>query len=396
MVNNQKLMEVLMKVLLTLTCGLALLCLAMVSTAVGADVPGMINIQGKLTDPSSGQPVANGSYSVVFSIYDVPSSGTALWEETRSVDVTDGLFSILLGQIDTIPSSLFDNPQLWLGMKVGDDPEMTPRQRLTTSPYAFRTPASAAGGGWVDDGSVVRLETNTDSVGIGTVDPQARLHVEDSSGAAIWAISKTGTGAAAGVYAYSDSWHAVLGINSNVNAAVMGRNDGSGPGIRGQNQATGPAIVGHAATGNLLELYTTPGPTQRLLVDNSGNVEAAGTIHSTSGGFEFPDGTVQTTAADRDTVQCAFSFVTYKSNPPTGLIAYGAINGLGNVYSATTNVSCTWDGVNKRYEITISDENYYFQNYVTIVTPIGGFGTYATTNSYNYKLLVYMFQNVPH
>ena len=32
--------------------------------------------------------------------------------------------------------------------------------------------------------------------------------------------------------------------------------------------------------------------------DPSGKLEVAGTIHSTSGGFKFPDGTVQTTAAD--------------------------------------------------------------------------------------------------
>jgi hypothetical protein len=174
--NNQKLMEVLMKVSLTLTCGLALLCLAVVSTAIGADVPGMINVQGKLAD-NSGQPVANGPYSVVFTIYNDSISGSDLWHETRSVDVTDGLFSILLGQSVTILPSLFDDTALWLGMKVGADPEMTPRQRLTTSPYAFRTPASVAGGGWVDDGHVVRLETSTDSVGIGTNSPSVQLEV---------------------------------------------------------------------------------------------------------------------------------------------------------------------------------------------------------------------------
>ena len=172
-----------MKVSLTLTCGLVLLCLAMISTAIGADVPGLINVQGKLTD-DDGQPLDNGSYSVVFSIYDVPSGGSALWQETRSVDVTDGLFSILLGESVTIPPSLFDDNALWLGMKVEADPEMTPRQRLTTSPYAFRTPEGAAGGGWVDDGSIVRLETETDYVGIGTSDPSAQLEVSNDMKAA--------------------------------------------------------------------------------------------------------------------------------------------------------------------------------------------------------------------
>jgi hypothetical protein len=40
--------------------------------------------------------------------------------------------------------------------------------------------AVAAAGGWVDDGSVVRLNTNSDSVGIGTSSPAVKLHVVGS------------------------------------------------------------------------------------------------------------------------------------------------------------------------------------------------------------------------
>jgi len=277
-------------------CSLALLCLAVTSSAGAADVPQLINVQGKLTD-AVGDPVADGPHSVTFSIYDVASGGTALWSEPRTVQTTDGLFNILLGESVDFPASLFDDTLLWLGMKVGTDPEMTPRQRLTTAPYSFRSSGAAVGGGWADDGNIVRLETSTDSVGIGTASPSARLHVVESNGTAVQAFSNGGTGAAAGLYAYSDTWHAVLGINSNSNAAIMGRNDGSGPGIKGQNQGTGPAITGYASSGNLLELYNTPGPNLRFSISNDGYVQADSTIESTSGGFKFPDGTVQTTAA---------------------------------------------------------------------------------------------------
>jgi len=166
-----------MKASLTLTCSLALLCLAMVSVTIAADVPQLINVQGKLTD-AGGDPVADGAYSVVFSIYDVVTGGTALWQETRTVTVSGGLFSISLGESTTISPSLFDNTDLWLGMKVETDQEMTPRQRLTTSPYAFRAAGSSVGGGWVDDGSNVRLQTSGDKVGIGTSSPAAKLEVD--------------------------------------------------------------------------------------------------------------------------------------------------------------------------------------------------------------------------
>jgi len=364
-----------MKAFLTFTCSLALLCLAVVSVTIAADVPQLINVQGKLTD-AVGDPVADGPYSVLFSIYDVVTGGTDLWHETRTVTVSDGLFSISLGVSTTIPPSLFDNTDLWLGIKVESDDEMTPRQRLTTAPYAFRVAGSSVGGGWVDDGAVVRLETNTDRVGIGTASPSARLHVVESNGTAVQAFSNGGTGAAAGLYAYSDTWHAVLGINSNSNAAVMGRNDGTGPGVKGQNQSTGPAITGYASTGNLLELYTTPGPNLKLSVNNSGDLQTTGTIESTSGGFKFPDGTVQTTAA------------VYG-----GPIAYGVISSDGTVSSATANVSCTWNGTSNRYEITISGENYLLSSYVTVVTPTatGGAVRIAITDSVSGKLLVYLY-----
>ena len=44
---------------------------------------------------------------------------------------------------------------------------------------------AGGGGGWTDGGPVVRLTTTTDSVGIGTTGPEAKLHIEASGSAAI-------------------------------------------------------------------------------------------------------------------------------------------------------------------------------------------------------------------
>ncbi len=371
-------------------CSLVLLCLAMTSPAGAADVPQLINVQGKLTD-AVGDPVTDGLYPVVFTIYTAASGGSVLWQEPDTVEASDGLFSIGLGENVTLPASLFDSTELWLGIKVHTDPEMTPRQRLTTAPYSFRSSGAAVGGGWADDGNIVRLETSTDSVGIGTASPSARLHVVESNGTAVQAFSNGGTGAAAGLYAYSDTWHAVLGINSNSNAAIMGRNDGSGPGIKGQNQGTGPAITGYASSGNLLELYNTPGPNLRFSISNDGYVQADSTIESTSGGFKFPDGTVQTTAASHTKVQSHFSFVTYK--PGSGVIAYGMIQDDGTIKSGTGNFSCAWNATSDRYEITITGESYLCWDYATVVTPMASAPYIPVTNSISGKLIVYIFDS---
>ncbi|MCI0406776.1 MAG: hypothetical protein L0209_12065, partial [candidate division Zixibacteria bacterium] len=119
-------------VLTTLTALLALWTMA-----VFAAVPQLINFQGILRD-GSGNPVANGSYSVMFTIYDLPGSGaTALWSETQSVNTVNGLFTVLLGSGPLpLDYSIFNDSTRWLGVKVGADPEMTPRQRLSSVGYS--------------------------------------------------------------------------------------------------------------------------------------------------------------------------------------------------------------------------------------------------------------------
>ena len=91
-----------------------------------------INYQGMLAD-SAGEPLS-GTYTMTFRLYIVSSGGTALDTDTHSVEVTDGLFNT---GIDFDPS-YFDGRALWLGIKVGADAEMTPRQELRPVPYALR------------------------------------------------------------------------------------------------------------------------------------------------------------------------------------------------------------------------------------------------------------------
>ncbi|MDO8583143.1 MAG: site-specific integrase [bacterium] len=98
--------------------------------------PRILSFQGKLTD-SANNPIIKDS-DILFSIYSDSSSGPALWQETDSVKPdSDGAFSILLGKNNQIPDSLFtQNPKLFLGISVGNSPELTPRQQLITSSLA--------------------------------------------------------------------------------------------------------------------------------------------------------------------------------------------------------------------------------------------------------------------
>jgi hypothetical protein len=98
-------------------------------------VPQTINYQGYLED-SGGTPV-NGTVSMDFAIYNVPTGGTVLWSETQSsVTVTEGAFSVTLG-INNAIDLTFDD-QYYLGVNVNGDGEMLPRAVLVSVPYAMR------------------------------------------------------------------------------------------------------------------------------------------------------------------------------------------------------------------------------------------------------------------
>ncbi len=155
--------------------------LVLVGTA-SAEVPHFLNYQGRITD-DSGAP-SDGPHALTFRIYDDSTGGTTLWTETHSgVTVTDGLFDVILGSIEAIEASVFSNQARWLGITVDLGSELHPRTQILAVAYAYRAEyadtASFAhgGGGWVDDGSTVRLSWGSDSVGIGTGDPAERLHV---------------------------------------------------------------------------------------------------------------------------------------------------------------------------------------------------------------------------
>ena len=115
---------------------LSVLVLVATCAACTADVPQMINYQGKLLQPS-GAPVPDGGYNMQFAIYDVPTGSVALWFDNYSgVQVKNGLFSVLLGSAKPITETVFASADRYFGLTVGADPEMVPRQKIASVAFA--------------------------------------------------------------------------------------------------------------------------------------------------------------------------------------------------------------------------------------------------------------------
>ena len=92
------------------------------TTAITPQIPGvtpLLSYQGRLVNPGTGAPKADGTYEMSFRLYTVASIGTALWTETRDVPVSNGVFSVLLGEVTTLNPAHFNGQELWLAIKVG-------------------------------------------------------------------------------------------------------------------------------------------------------------------------------------------------------------------------------------------------------------------------------------
>jgi hypothetical protein len=97
-------------------------------------VPSIIAYQGILTD-ASGNPVADGTYQVTFRGYTEATGGSAVAQfGPNPVTTVRGLF---VSQLANWGSFFRGNRDVWIGVQVGSNAELTPRVRLTAVPYAF-------------------------------------------------------------------------------------------------------------------------------------------------------------------------------------------------------------------------------------------------------------------
>lgn len=215
-----------------------------VSTAgvEAAAVAKSIPVQGRLTD-EHGNPI-NGTRSITFSLYATSSGGSPLCSDNDSVQVANGLFTAYL---DGCTSDGIDGKQLYLGIRVGSDAEMTPRQAIYPVPYAYSLRPTA-----VISGS---------SAG-------AIVHVENwaTSGRGVRAYAMATTGENFGVVGASRSPQGYGGYFYN---------NGKGIGLAGIGEGPGTAAAGVWATTtvtNGVALYANASSTDATIVaDNQGS-----------------------------------------------------------------------------------------------------------------------------
>lgn len=183
--------------------------LVLAASLCWSGIPHLINYQGMLTD--DGGTALDGTYNLSFKIYGSESGSDSLWwEHHTGVTVSDGLFSVILGSISSLSYSVFNDTIRYLGISVDFGAELSPRTRLTSVSYAYRSL-------WSDSAAytVVGVESDGDwtisgddmysavpgNVGIGITSPVEKL---DVNGTAKVTGFKMPTGASSGHVLTSD------------------------------------------------------------------------------------------------------------------------------------------------------------------------------------------------
>lgn len=149
---------------------------------LSADVPALINYQGRIA-----QPGATGSvnFTITFGLFPSPAGGESLWEEAHPITAVDGLFNVLLGSLDPFPDGLFRQDSLYLSLSTEADGELQPRQQLVSVAYAMRSREAenvaatiispigiqllGSGGAWDSSGVLETPLLKADSLAVGDI-----------------------------------------------------------------------------------------------------------------------------------------------------------------------------------------------------------------------------------
>lgn len=243
------------------------------TATAAAGINHQINFQGKLVNPN-GTNVTDGSYSIVYSIYSVSSGGSAIWTETQTVTLSKGIFQVNLGSVTALPGSIdFNTDNIYLGIKVGADAEMTPRVQFTAVPQAFNSEKLNG----LASSAFAQLAATQTFTGANTFQPTTNItglkilqnssgsfgtdvfNVQGSSGGANNFIQITSTAANQGAVTIASLGANNLNLNSGSNTVSVGATNITGTG----------ALTVAAAAGQILDLES--GSTANLNVGVSAN-----------------------------------------------------------------------------------------------------------------------------
>jgi hypothetical protein len=237
--------------------------------AAAQEVPQLIFYQGTLTD-ASGKPIDH-KQSMKFSIWNDQAGGTKLWEESHhAVTVRNGLFSVILGSQSPICVDIFSEKTRYLETIIESE-TLTPRQQIVSVPYAH---ASASVSGATN---IIPADGNA---GIGLKSPKSKLDVNGS-----FCLSNTSGLPDQTNYNLFMAGNYQNGID--IGKIYVGDNSGWKFHFASRKGGTDSDLMTIKDNGNVGINITNP----------TSKLQVGGMIHSTTGGFKFPDGSVQTTAS---------------------------------------------------------------------------------------------------
>jgi hypothetical protein len=156
-----------------------LTAMALAAASMGWAGVRKVNVQGKLTD-SGGAPLS-GAQTVTFKLYDVATAGTMVWTSgvLSVTPASGGLFNVALQDgTPSLDSVSFDKPY-YLGITVGADSEMTPRQEMGSTALSHGSPKDFT----VNNNLIVA----NGQVGIGTISPTQKLRVDGNDKLSLYA-----------------------------------------------------------------------------------------------------------------------------------------------------------------------------------------------------------------
>lgn len=220
----------------------------------------LVSYQGRLTQTASGAAI-NGTVTFVFRLYAVAEAGTPLWTEIKDVAVHEGLFTTQLGDSTALPGAIFNGQELWLGIKVGTDPEASPRQQLNAVAYAlYSNNANLLDG--MNSTDFAPAAHSHDAQYHSQSEADARFvnvtgdTMSATSADPVLSVTQAGTGL--GGRFSSTSSHAVSGETTSTSTGVAGVHGSAGlsgvtitgpQGVLGQSQ-TGRGVVGTSRDSN--------------------------------------------------------------------------------------------------------------------------------------------------
>lgn len=235
----------------TLVSLAAVVTVALGVTATVGAATDYIPVQGRLTT-TAGAPL-DGAHSLTFRLYDSSTGGTLLCEDTRVVQVEQGLFSSYFNGSDCE----LDGKSVYFAIEVGSDGEMTPRLYVDNAVYAWGLrPGASVQGSY--GGAILHIEN------------------EATSGRGLRAYATATSGTNYGVVGASTSPDGFGGYFYNIDDGV---------GLRAKSEGAGgkDAIMAESESGDGVSGTATAATGRGIYADNTGGGIAAAARSNSTG-----------------------------------------------------------------------------------------------------------------